>query len=296
MPEENKRGFKVREAVRLMRPQHYLKNMLVLLPLFFSGNLLQGAEAGRGALGFAAFCLLSSAVYVFNDLRDAPLDRLHPVKRKRPVAAGTVSPGAAWALLGALLILTLLTAALAGSFSGPAWLALAAYLALNAAYSCGLKAVPIVDVAILVAGFLLRVLYGGAVIGVPVSNWLYLTVTALSFYLGLGKRRNELELDGEKKRAVLQHYTAAYLDKNMHMFLPLSIAFYALWCVDPVTMAMHRTSALIWTVPLMILICMKYSYNVERAAYGDPVEVVLRDPALIAMLAVYAVIVFLLIY
>ncbi len=284
------------EAVRLMRPRHYLKNLLVLLPLFFSGNLFQGAVVLRCALGFAAFCLLSSAIYAFNDLRDADSDRLHPVKRLRPIAAGTVSPEAARVLIGVLLLLAGLCAALAGSFSGPAWLALATYLALNIGYSCGLKAVPIVDVAILVCGFLLRVLYGGAVIGVPVSSWLYLTVTALSFYLCLGKRRNELAQDGTERREVLKHYTAAFLDKNMHMFLPLTIAFYALWCVDPATVALHGTSALVWTVPLVILLCMRYSYDVERAVYGDPVDVVLHDRVLLCLLAGYAALVFAMVY
>jgi 4-hydroxybenzoate polyprenyltransferase len=286
----------MRNYLRLMRPHHYLKNLLVGLPLFFSVNLFNGPMLARCALGTVAFCLLSSAVYVFNDLRDAPADRAHPVKRARPLAAGTVSPAAARTLLAALLALALALNALAAGTRMLAWAALFAYFGINVGYSLGLKRVPIVDIAILVAGFLLRVLYGGAVADVPVSNWLYLTVTSLSFYLGLGKRRNELLQDGEDNRAVLRQYSAAFLDKNMYMFLPLSIAFYALWSVDPVTAAQRNAGVLVWTVPLVILICMRYSFDVERKAYGDPVDVLLHDKVLIGMLVLYAAICFATLY
>ncbi len=286
----------MKKHLQLMRPHHYLKNLLTGLPLFFSGKLFDRAALLRCGLGFLAFCALSSAIYILNDRRDLESDRAHPIKRSRPLASGTVSPAQADLLAALLLALALALNALAVGASLVSWLALSAYLVFNIGYSFGLKQVPIVDIAILVSGFLLRVLYGGAVADVPVSNWLYLTVTALSFYLGLGKRRNELAQDGEKNRAVLKHYTAAFLDKSMYMFLPLAIAFYSLWCVDPATVALHRTDALIWTVPLVILILMKYSLNVEQAAYGDPVDVVLHDKVLMGMLAVYAVIALLVVY
>ena len=116
---------------------------------------------------------------------------------------------------------------------------------LNLLYSFGLKNVPVADIAILVSGFLLRVLYGSSITGIEISKWLYLTVIAMSFYLGLGKRRNELEKHGgESTRKVLEAYNKNFLDKNMYMCLSLAIVFYSLWCTDPNTISLYNNNAI----------------------------------------------------
>jgi hypothetical protein len=223
-------------------------------------------------------------------------DRNHPIKRYRPIASGEVSITSAWILA---VILPGFSAALiyfTVGWQSASWLFIGIYIFLNLLYSFGLKNRPLVDIAILVAGFLLRVLYGSAIANIRISNWLYLTVMAISFYLGFGKRRNEILAQGERIRPVLKYYNHNFLDKNMYVSLALTIVFYALWCVDPNTVDRYSNSHIVWTVPLVMLICMKYSLDVEGASLGDPVEVLLGDKLLMVFVGLYAVITFLIIY
>jgi 4-hydroxybenzoate polyprenyltransferase len=273
----------VKDYIRLLRPKHILKNVLVVLPLVFSGRLLEPAALTLGVLAFLAFSALASLVYIVNDIRDAERDRQHPVKKDRPIASGAVPVSHA---LGAAAALAAVVVALgaAGRFPLRAWLCLAAYFLVNLGYSLGLKNVPILDVALLVSGFLLRVLFGAAVTDIAISGWLYLTVTSASFYLGLGKRRGELRLSGEGTRQVLRYYSRDFLDKNMQLCLALTVVFYSLWTVD------HPSPYLMWTVPLVICICLRYSLTVEGGSDGDPVEVLFRDKPLLALCAAFAAI------
>ncbi len=269
--------------LRLIRARHYMKNILVLLPLIFGRQLTNAPVRAAALWGFASFCLLASAVYIFNDLLDVRSDRMHPTKRYRMIASGAVSPRAAGILAAVLLARSAGLCWLACGAGLAGWAAWAAYALLNVGYSLGLKRVPVLDIAVLVSGFLLRVLYGSAVTGIEISKWMYLTVIAVSFYLALGKRRGELIQQGDAMRAVLAHYTPAFLTQNMYMCLTLSVAFYALWSVDPVTVAATRTGALVWTVPVIILLLMRYSMIVEGSSDGDPIEVILSDPLLLVL-------------
>ena len=273
---------------KLLRIKHYSKNVLLLLPLVFGRALSDTALLWRIVLGFAAFCLLSSAVYIFNDSLDVEKDRLHPTKKNRPIASGAVSIPVARSISLVLLIGSLVINAFASRSEVLPWVFLVLYAVLNAGYSLRFKDVPLVDVTILMSGFLLRLLYGSALVDIKISEWLYLTVVSLSFFMGLGKRRNELiahesgDTAGET-RAVLSRYTASFLDKSMYMCLMLSVVFYALWCVDASTTGMISGNYLLWTVPLVLLICMKYSMTIEGKSDGDPVEVLFGDKWLMAM-------------
>lgn len=280
--------------LRLMRPHHWIKNGLIFLPLLFSGRLLESSLALRNVGGFLTFSLGASLVYVVNDLYDRDRDRNHPLKAHRPLASGAVSPGQAKLLIGLLLLAVILLQGLL--LSGPSWMLLASYLGINYGYSRGLKHIPLLDVAILVSGFLIRVLYGAVLSQIEVSPWLYLTVMALSFYLGLGKRRNEISYGGSDSRQVLKYYNYNFLDKNMYLCLALTIVFYALWTVDPATVARYGTQALVWTVPLALLICMKYSLNVEKTGHGDPVDIVFGDPLLLALIGGFLLLLSALVY
>lgn len=286
---------KIKMILKAMRVHHYLKNLLIFLPLLFSGNLFHGAMLLNTMVGFIAFSLAASAIYIVNDLRDVESDRLHELKSKRPIASGKVSLGTAKALTFILVTLSLLFSYLACGTKAFGWIILITYVFLNILYSLGLKNIPLLDIVILVSGFLLRVVYGSALTAVIISNWLYLTVISLSFYLALGKRRNEIKNHGNIRK-VSQYYNQNFLDRNMYVCLGLTIAFYALWCVDPVTMAMHSTNNMIWTVMPVLIICMKYSLQVEGDSQGDPVDVLLGDKTLIGLVISYALLMFIIIY
>ena len=284
------------DLVRLMRPKHYIKNLLIFVSITFDRDLFNPPVLLRVLLGFCAFCLLTSAVYVLNDIRDVEADRQHEVKKNRPIASGAVSIPAAWALSAALLAAALaIQLAVFGARGGSLFFMLA-YFAVNLGYSLGLKHVPFLDIVLLVMGFVLRVVYGAAIVGSSTSAWVYLTVFALSFYLGLGKRRNELTKTQGDTRKVLQYYSYEFLDKFMYLCLTLAVTFYALWSADGEVAAKYGTDKLIWTVPLVIIILMKYSADIESNSYGDPVDVITHDKALLALGVLFGLVMIALIY
>lgn len=279
----------MKKYIKLMRPKHYFKNLLIFAPLLFSANLFNLELLGQTLLGFFAFSLIASSVYIINDIQDVENDRKHPVKCKRPLASGEIKLSHAKVLTCLLILVATIVNYFVASdvIMVMAWMYL--YLGINIAYSNGLKNVPIIDIVILVSGFVIRVLYGSEITGIDISNWLYLTVIAMSFYLSLGKRRNELVRQQGGTREVLKYYNKEFLDKNMYVSLALTITFYALWTVDPLTLERFSGNALIWTVPLVIVICMKYSLNVEGDSEGDPVEVLFSDKMLLLLVGIFAI-------
>jgi 4-hydroxybenzoate polyprenyltransferase len=165
---------------------------------------------------------------------------------------------------------------------------LAAYLVLNVLYSFGAKNIPIIDIVILASGYILRVVFGGLIINTGISFWLYLVITLGSFYIGFGKRRNEIINEQEKDtREVIKSYSYNFLDKNMYACQVLCIVFYAFWSIDDTTVQRLRTSGFVFTVPFIFLILLQYSFDIERNSDGDPVTVLLKDKALIALVFVY---------
>lgn len=278
------------DLVRLMRPKHYIKNFLIFVSITFDRNLFNPPVLIRALLGFGAFCLLSSAVYVLNDIRDVEADRQHEVKRNRPIASGAVPIPAAWALSAVLFAAALAIHLVSCGNRGGSFFLMLAYFAVNLGYSLGLKHVPFLDIVLLVMGFVLRVVYGAAIVGSSTSAWVYLTVFSLSFYLGLGKRRNELLKGKGGTRKVLQYYSYEFLDKFMYLCLTLAVTFYALWSADSEITSKYGTDKLIWTVPLVIIILMKYSADIESNSYGDPVEVVTHDKVLLALAALFGLV------
>lgn len=286
----------MRPYLRLIRPKHWIKNLLVLLPLLCSGQFLQHDRLIPGILAFFAFSLLASSIYIINDVRDRENDRKNPSKCSRPIASGAVSISSAMLLFIAVLALALVCGGFANGTRVLCWVIFLLYFFLNLIYSFGGKNVPLLDIAILVSGFLLRVIYGGMVTGIPLSHWLCLTITAASFYLSLGKRRGELLKNPDNPRPVLRYYSRDFLEKNMYMSVALAIVFYALWTVDASSVSRFGTTALVWTVPLVILIFMRYSLIVEDKTDGDPVEVILHDIPLLLLALLLGVIVIGLIY
>lgn len=284
----------VKQYIKLMRVSHYIKNLLVFLPLFFSGQIFEGRKFLVNLLVFFALSAVSSIVYIINDIFDRERDRKHPTKCKRPIAAGTISVKAAMCFAGFLFVVAVVCNGVVFNWKVSA--IMLAYLLLNLGYSFGLKNIPIVDIVILVSGFILRILYGAIVNEIEISNWLYLTVFVISLFLSLGKRRNELRKYDDTTRKVLNFYTIPFLDKSMTMCMTMANIFYALWSME----ANNTTSSvgvnMVLTVPLVVLITMRYSMTIEADMDGDPVEVLLHDKILLGMCILYAVTVLALLY
>lgn len=282
--------------LRLLRIRHWLKNLLVLFPVVFAGRLADPVFLGAAIAAFFAFSLAASGVYAFNDIRDAERDRLHPVKKERPIASGAISERAASAVACALMVAAVAVTVLFAQQITLSLIILMLYIGLNVAYSLGAKAVPVLDAAILSFGFLLRVLYGGAFCTISISSWLFLTVLALSIFLALGKRRGEMDRYGTGARESLKRYPKAFLDKNMYVFLGLGLAFYSLWTIERMGGISLGADLAEWlmiaAVPLAMFACIRYSFDIERDdSDGDPVSVVLGDKPLLCLMALWAVVV-----
>ncbi len=272
-----------RDVLQLLRPRHWVKNGFVLAGLLFGHAWDQPGYVVAALAATLAFCLASSAVYAFNDAQDAERDREHPDKRQRPVARGAISAAAA---RGIAALLAAAALALAAWTSWEVAAATGAYLALNVAYSQGLKHVPVIDVFVIAAGFMLRLLAGTWGIGIEPSRWLLACGFLLTLFLGFAKRRAELERlaeDAGQHRAVLESYTVDFLDKAVFACVVGMVVTYALYTVAPETVALHGTERLIWTLPWVLLGSFRYLFRLHyRGGGGDPTLELLSDPLVAA--------------
>jgi 4-hydroxybenzoate polyprenyltransferase len=264
--------------IRLLRPQQWAKNVFVLLPLVFSHSVLTAANVLNSGLVFLLFCLVCSAVYIFNDLIDRRADRLHPRKRHRPLASGRVSPVAATMLSGLLLLLGLIGSALLLPVA--CLVLLVVYVVNSVLYCLWLKNHVIVDVMLIAVGFVVRLLAGCAAIRVEPSSWLLVSGFSLALMLGFGKRRTEVvHLPGQENvRSVLQVYTAAKLDTLLAVTTALTLLAYMLYTVSPETVARHGTANLIYTVPFVAYGLFRYLFKTQEGKGDGPTEILLNDP------------------
>ena len=265
---------KIKSIIKLLRPKHSVKNLLILLPLIFGLKDLTLKDFRTSILGFIVFCLVASSIYIINDYKDIEKDRLHPVKKKRPLASGAVTKKEAWITLSILLLIAIII-----SFTFPlASIGLiAGYFVLNLGYSLGLKNIPILDVVILTSGFMIRLFLGSSLSGITVSPFLYLVVMSGAFYLGISKRYNEIIKTGNQTRSVLKKYNVEYLKSIMNMFLVLIIVFYTEWCSN--AYPEHRDLFLA-SVPMLIVLIISYIYVAEKDKYGDPADVIMKNKPL----------------
>lgn len=273
--------------VRLARPQQWIKNGFVLMGLLFGYAWNDPELLARALSAFAAFCLLSSSVYAVNDVLDREEDRIHPTKRLRPVATGAVSVPAAISLAAVLAVSGLL---IAWNFAGDGapWV-YALYLLINVGYSFGLKHVVILDVFLISAGFMLRILAGTLGIGVAPSHWLLLCGLMLTLFLGFAKRHAELSTLGEESdqhRPVLEHYTRPMLDAFIAASGAITVLAYSLYTVSEETIRLHGTPHLIYTVPFVVYGVFRYLYLLyRRGGGGDAASALMRDRHLLAACA-----------
>ncbi len=235
-------------------------------------------------MAFLSFSLLSSAVYVFNDLKDLERDRLHPVKRKRPLPSGEVSVPSA-ILIGAFLLILSLTS---GYFLGWTFLlVLGAYALNNLLYTLYLKNYQLFDIFSIALGFVLRVYAGAVAIDVPVSTYLFLTIFFLALFLAIGKRRYELLLlgeDGKNHRRVLRHYSVYYLDQLMNISATLTLVVYTLY-----TLEVSRRG-MVFTVPIVVFGLFRYYHITHNLNRGEPSDDLLSDPLILLSALSYALV------
>ena len=273
---------------RIVRPHHFIKNLLIFLPILFTDEPIWPVLYHRLIPGFFAFCFLSSFVYIFNDIRDASLDKHHTIRGSRPIASGVISKKAAF-FFGCLLLAVAVTINMfsAGGLWAP-WVLMALYLVINIAYSGGLKNLPVIEIVILAGGFLMRILYGVVLSGGTVSVWLLLSIVFLSTYLGFGKRRNELLYHGTAARQVLRHYRPKSLNLFMGVSLAFSIVFYLLWCLYPGVAFLTPPIALYGSIPIVLAILFRYHYLIHQQTEGDPVDILLKDRIILSASFLYS--------
>lgn len=263
---------------RLLRPKQWSKNLLVFAALLFTGGFKDANAELRTWLAFAGMCLLSSSVYVVNDLIDRERDRAHPTKRNRPVASGAVSPSAAVATFAILLLAGLGI----GLYLGLAPLgAMAAYLALQAAYNLGLKHQAVADVFTIASGFVLRAVLGAVAINVVISGWLLLCTGALALTLGFAKRRQELVNVGEgATRESLRSYTRPALDALVLVNAASALVCYAVYSLQSETA--HRFPGLAVTTFFVSYGVCRYLLRVfGENEGGEPADLLFHDPHLL---------------
>ncbi len=271
--------------VRLMRPHQWLKNVFVFAGLMFSQSWGDGPLVARILLTFAAFCCVSSAVYILNDWRDRASDALHPTKFKRPLASGAVSVPMALSLAGVLFM----AGALLAVNNRVLLLLLGLYVVLNLAYSWGLKHVPVVDVSIIATGFMLRLLAGTLAVGIPPSRWLLLTGLFIALFLGFSKRKAESFHDAQRQRAVMEGYPSSLLDTFMATTMTATILTYSLYATSPESQMQHG-ERLVYTVPVVIFGLLRYAYQVHQGRGEDVSRDLLRDPWIMLALGAWLLI------
>ncbi len=282
----------------MLRVRDWAKNLFVFAPLIFSEQLSIATALGKVVIVSGALCLLSSSIYILNDLLDASRDRKHPVKRHRPIASGQVSLPAAVAVaiacvVGGYGLLFVLRAPAA------VWWLATGFLALNVAYSCYLKHKVIVDVLAIAVGYVLRVLIGGAAIGVPVTHWLILCTFLLAVFLGFSKRRHELVVLGETKeqhRAVLELYTEEFLDRMSILTLAMTLTCYILYTIAPETIVRFGTNALVYSSLIVMFGLFRYLFLIHVKKMGSPVEVVYSDRQIVLAVVAWLLYVIVVVY
>lgn len=285
----------LRALLKTMRPRQWTKNVFVFAALVFDHKLLAPDLLLRTLAGFGLLCLLSSAVYLINDLADIEKDRQHPKKRLRPLAAGQLRPGAAAA---AAAVFTGAGLGLAALLQPQFALVAAVYLGVNLLYSFWLKHVVIIDVLLVALGYLLRVTAGAALVASAISPWLYTCMTLLALFMGFGKRRGELLLmqaESGSSRRVLEEYSLPFLDELINLVATATLVAYSLYSFSAENLP--RNHAMMLTIPFVLYGVFRYLYLIHmKGEGGAPDELILVDGPLQATFILWALSAVLILY
>lgn len=274
--------------LKLIRPHQWIKNGFVLVPAFFAGKVSLLITSPRLAISFVSFCLVASAVYIINDLFDAEKDRIHEVKRNRPLAVGSISKTAALLLMFVMAALGIGLAL----FVGVQFLyVIAGYIALQLLYSAVLKHISLIDISVIAMGFVLRVLAGGFAADVPVSKWLILMTFLLACCLALGKRRDDLLLDVEDKEAIrpsLSGYSLRFIDNCLIVLSGTTIVCYIMYTVsEEVITRLHSDHVYLTSVFVIIGLLRFLQIAMVEQKSGSPTLILLKDTMIQAMIGLW---------
>jgi decaprenyl-phosphate phosphoribosyltransferase len=273
--------------VEALRLKQWIKSVFVFAPLIFSNNFRSAQGIAAASIVAVSFCMSASAVYLFNDVCDLEYDQRHPTKRNRPVARGAVRCPEAILMAAVLLVPGIGAPAL---LSPRISVLMAGYVIMNVVYSRVLKDEAFVDVMVIAAGFILRVVAGAWAIDVPVSRWMILTTFFLALFLGFGKRREEMVAMGgaHAQRAVLRHYSLELLNGLIIVTAALTITTYSLYAITSRMVVTLGLEGFVWTVPLVVFGVFRYlGILMNDNNGGDPAEILLRDRLLIADVALW---------
>lgn len=282
--------------LRALRPKQWVKNSFCLAPLIFSRQALQLDAVREAGWAVLAFTMVASTIYLINDLRDRESDRVHPVKKNRPIASGALGTKTAVAVA---LLLGLGSLAVSYLQSWQVLAVIGTYLLLNIGYTFGLKRIVLVDIFVIAIGFVLRVMAGAAAIEVEASQWILTCTLFLALLLAACKRRSEVESQGPDAgtRKVLLRYSLKYLDVIIAIVAGGAILSYALYAMSPVTIEHLGTTNLIYTLPFVVFAVFRYIYLVlERTEGESPFELLVRDGTIWFNIVGYLIVTILVVY
>ena len=315
----------MKDILRLIRPKQWLKNVFVLVPMFFGGALTNGATVYASLVAFVAFCFIASSIYCFNDIIDVEADRRHPVKCKRPIASGAISMKSAYGLMALMVVLAMLTTLLptplllprggeieSASESLPSgrlvgvssWEGLVGvllfYFVLNLAYCAWLKKYAIVDVCIIAFGFVLRLLAGGLATGIALSKWIVMMTFLLTLFLSFAKRRDDvirMEATGEAPRKNTIRYNLTFINQAITITASVTLVCYIMYTISPEVVARVHTDYLYLTTAYVLLGLLRYiQITVVDKKSGDPTKMMLQDRFTQVVVVLWALTFLLIIY
>ena len=280
----------IRGLVISARPGHWVKNFVIFAALIFAREYNNPDKIIPTLLAFAAFCLGTSAVYLFNDIIDRENDKSHPLKSHRPIASGQLPVYAAVTVSLLLLLSGLLLGFLVNIDT---FIALAAYIGINYTYSVILKHFVIIDVMTIASGFILRAVAGAVAIEVPISPWLLVCTTLLALFLGFGKRRHELSIltaDAKSHRRSLEHYSIPFLDQMISVVTASTVVAYTFYTLSPEVIQHTGTHWLFLTIPFVLYGIFRYLFLIFKLDQGgNPTKLLLTDPPLLICVVLWLI-------
>lgn len=280
-----------KDILKIIRPQQWVKNVFVLVPLFFGGSLLDATDITASVITFLAFSFVASSIYCLNDIVDADDDRRHPKKCSRPIASGKVSVPQGYAIMAVMAVLSFCCVATLSQNSLNVGIVIAAYLLLNIAYCLWLKRHAIVDVCVIAFGFVMRLLAGGLATDIPLSNWIVLMTFLLTLFLSFAKRRDDVVMMNETGHAPRKNtirYNLQFINQAITITATMTLVCYIMYTVSPEVEKRIGTHYLYLTSVFVLLGILRYlQLTLVDNKSGDPTKTMLHDKFLQAVVALW---------